>query len=321
MDASVFSHSLFATLLAISEILVVALAAGILVRLGAVTQTQIKALSTVTLNVFLPCLIISKIVISFRPGEIVGWWLIPLAAMGMAFVGLGIGALCFIRELPAKRNMLPLTSIHNAGYLVLPIGLALFPADFDRFALYCFLFIMGHSPVLWSVGKALCTAGEPGKAWWREFVSPPFLSNIIALLLVFSGAHQLLPTPLLRATDLMGDAAVPLATFILGAVLGGQRVLIRPYWKDSARIITVKLMIMPILTMLTLSWIGLHSVNPLLARFFVIQAAAAPAVAIILLVKSYGGDDQKVSSIMVQSYFACAFTLPLWVSLWATLNP
>ena len=39
--------------------------------------------------------------------------------------------------------------------LVLPVGLAIFPEQFDRFALYCFLFILGFNAVLWSVGKAL----------------------------------------------------------------------------------------------------------------------------------------------------------------------
>ena len=53
-----------------------------------------------------------------------------------------------------------------------------------------------------------------------------------------------------------------------------------------------------------------------LARLLVIEAASAPAVGLILQVKTYGGNEQKVGSLMLLSYIACIFTLPLWIAIW-----
>jgi len=43
-----------------------------------------------------------------------------------------LGALFFWGELPGKKNMLALAGIHNAGYLILPIGTVLFPEAASR---------------------------------------------------------------------------------------------------------------------------------------------------------------------------------------------
>jgi predicted permease len=57
----------------------------------------------------------------------------------------------------------------------------------------------------------------------------------------------------------------------------------------------------------------------LLAEFFVIEAAAAPAVALVLQVRTYGGNEQRVGAVMFLSYLACTVTLPAWVAVWRLL--
>ena len=148
------------TVPAIAVIFVIVVISGVMSRRGLIDQTQIDGLSAATVNLFLPCLIFSNVVETFDPGALPFWWTIPLAGAVMPLVGLGLGALVLVRELPEKRNLLPLAAMQNAGYLVLPVGLSLFPDRFDTFALYCFLFILGFNPVLWSVGKLLTTTAN-----------------------------------------------------------------------------------------------------------------------------------------------------------------
>ncbi len=317
---TIFSAAFSSTLVAVLDIFLVIVAAGLLVRKKIITQEHITSLSSVTVVVFLPCLIFSNVLETFDPGALPFWWTIPLAGAVMPLVGLGLGALTLVRELPEKRNLLPLAGMQNAGYLVLPIGLKLFPDRFETFALYCFLYILGYNPLLWSVGRVLTSADDDEGPIWRALLTPPLVANAAAILCVLSGVDAWIPQSGLNAIELVGQAAIPVATFILGAVLGSISLRLRSYWLDAVRTTAIKLLVMPLLTMAVVFAAGLGESEPLLARFFVIEAAAAPATGIILLVRNYGGDEQKIGTLMLLSYLACIVTLPLWVALWSVMH-
>ncbi len=301
---------------AISSIFLVMLIAGLMVRRNVLTKSQVSGLSAATVNLFLPCLIFTKVTETLDPKSLPGWWALPLAGIAMALVGTGIGAVFFLGRLPAQKDLLPLAGMQNAGYLVLPVGLAMFPDQFDSFALYVFLFILGYNPILWSLGKILVSGNTREKTSLRDLVTPPLIANLVAIAFALSGASKLIPRPALTALELLGSAAVPVATLVLGAVLGGIGVRVRPYLADATRALAVKLLVLPAVTITVLHLTGLHLTNPLLAEFFVIEAAAAPAVATVLQVKTYGGDELKVGSVMFLSYLACMVTLPAWVAVW-----
>lgn len=315
-----FGTAFASTVAAIAAIFLVVLVSGLMVRRDIISQRQIDGLSVATVKIFLPCLIFSKVIATLKPAELPGWWALPLAGIVLALVGTGLGALVFAGQLHEKRNMLPLAGMQNAGYLVLPIGLALYPDRFDTFALYVFLFILGYNPVLWSLGKLLVSGNGGSRPGWRQFVTPPFIANLVAIAVALSGVGKILPGPVLRAIDLLGTAAVPVATLVLGAVLGSIDVRLRSHIADTARALGVKLMLLPAVTVGLLHLTRLHVSNPLLAEFFVIEAASAPAVALVLQVRTYGGDEKRVGSVMFFSYLACTLTLPMWVAVWRLIT-
>ena len=316
----VFAQAFSSTLSALVVVFLVVVFAGALVRMKVISQQQIGGLATVTVAIFLPCLIFSNVLDNFEPSALPMWWVIPLVGVLIPCVGLVLGALVFARELPEKRNLLPLASMQNAGYLVLPVGLALYPAEFETFALYCFLFILGYNPVLWSVGKLLTTGGGGSRTSWRGLLTPPLLANVVAVAMVLTGGNRLVPRVVVDAVELLGRGAVPVATFVLGAVLGSISLRIRPYLFDAVRVLVVKLGLLPLLMVLALVLTGLGETQPLLARFLVIESAAAPAAGLILQVRSYGGDETKIGSLMFLSYLACAVTMPLWLAVWNALS-
>ena len=310
-----------ASVYAIASIFIVIFGAGLMVRRGVITQGQIDGLSSATVNIFLPCLIFTKVVDVLDPSTQPWWWTLPLAGIVMALVGTGLGALVFAGQLKAKRGLLPLAGMQNAGYLVLPVGLALFPDRFDTFALYVFLFILGYNPVLWSLGKYLISGPAAGRPGWQGFLTPPFVANIVAIIAAISGLEAALPRPAVEAVALIGSAAVPVATLVLGAVLGGITIRFRSILGDAGRTMGVKLVMLPALTAFLVHISGLAGSNPLLAEFLVIEAASAPPVAVVLQVRTYGGDERSVGSIMVFSYAACAVTLPAWIAIWRMFAP
>jgi predicted permease len=314
--ATVFS----ASVAAIASIFVVIFGAGLMVRRGLITQAQISGLSGATVNIFLPCLIFTKVIEALDPASQPGWWALPLAGIAMALVGTGLGAIVFAGQLSAKRHLLPLAGMQNAGYLVLPVGLALFPDRFDTFALYVFLFILGYNPVLWSLGKFLISGASGDRPFWRDLLTPPFVANVVAIVAALSGLKLLLPGPVIEAVALVGSAAVPVATLVLGAVLGSVSLGFRSLLADAVRTMGVKLVLLPALVAVLVSLSKLPAANPLLAEFLVIEAASAPPVGVVLMVRTYGGDEQRIGSIMVLSYAACILTLPAWIAMWRILS-
>jgi len=316
----IFGSAFAGTFFAILQIFLIALAAGMLVRRKIISQDNIKSLSAVTVKVLLPCLIFANITRTFDPAELKIWWVLPLAAVVMALLGLGLGSLAFLRELPSKKNMLPLAGIQNAGYLVLPLGKILYPEQFDKFALYCFLFILGISPLLWSIGKYLSTSGDDGRVSVRELITPPLIANVSALIFVFTKANKLIPETVSDSIYLLGTATVPVALFVLGAVLGSIKFHLHSYFFDAVKTISIKLLLLPVVTIIVLSLVNLKASYPLMANLLVIQASAAPATAIIIQVRHYGGDEQKMGSIILLSYLTCIITLPLALAAWNALG-
>jgi predicted permease len=308
--------SFVATFVALAKVFLVIAVAGLLVRRRILSQENVNGLSRATVVLFLPCLIFAKVVRTLEPSALPLWWALPLAGIVMSLTGLGLAALAYGPRVGRSRDMLAVASMQNAGYLILPVGLALYPDRFDTFALYTFLFILGFNPLLWSVGKALISGGRGSDNGWRGFVTPPLVASLAALGCVFSGLDRAIPEAVLSAVDLVGQAAVPVATVVLGAVLGSVRLRLQPFLGDAFRVLGVKLLLLPAATVALLWLLAVEAANPLLARFFILEAASAPAAALVLIVRTYGGDETRVGSVMLLAYAACAVSLPLWLAVW-----
>jgi predicted permease len=331
----IFLQSSSTTLLSMLKIFLVMLAAGLLVRRRVLTPNHIKGLTAATVDVFLPCMTFYSILANLIPGAFNIWWVLPLSAGVMMLGGIGLAALFFRRELPEKRNMLPMSGIHNAAYLILPLGAVLFPRQFDQFSLYIFLFLTGQTPIIWSIGKYMTTASADTRFQWKDALTPPLISALFALALVFTGFRDLVMPQgqiltnsaagkfmdvVLASIKLLGDATVPLALFILGGVLGSIRIRLDNIKWDVIRVIVIKFILLPVITFLVVLATGLGKHYPLLATFFIIQSSAPPAIVIILQVSRYGGDEQKLGSMLLVTYLVCLFALPFWLALWSGMG-
>ena len=295
-----------ATFLAVSQIAIIVIIAWTLVARGVIGHTVVKGLSDVTVLVFLPCLMFSNITETLKPGEQPLWWVIPLIGVGMFVGGSLIALAVFARDLKAKRDLIPLSAMQNAAFAILPIGQVLVPQDFDRFALYTFLYLLFFSPLFWSVGKTLTTAGQSGPLSWKSFVTPP------------TGARSLIPGTVASSVKLLGSATIPVATFVLGGSLGGLTHRFREHLSDAVRSLGVKLVIIPLLTVLVMAVTDLRRTDPTLALMLVLQGASAPATNIILQLTTYGGNLERSGTIILLGYIGAAFAMPFWVAVWQT---
>lgn len=315
----IFLSTLTNNILALVQVLLIALTGAILVRTEVLKSTDVKGLTVAIVNVFLPAMIFSKIIRSLNPSMFPMWWVLPLVGIGLIAIGIIFSLLFFIKDLSAKRSLLPLASMQNAGYLALPLGQAIYPEHFDMYALYTFLIIMGLNPILWSFGKYLNTGGHAFDFSWKLFVTPPFIANILGISFVLLGLDHFIPKIALNAIELAGTATVPLANFILGAVLGAISLKVWPSLVDTIRVIGIKFLAIPLTVLMLMMLLNIKSSNALMSDVILIQAVSPPAIAILIQIKNYGGDAQKSGSLMLISYAVCIVAIPVWMALWSIL--
>jgi predicted permease len=315
----IFINSFGTTFQAILPILLIAAVAGFLIRKNILTQEQLKALSAICIQVLLPCLIFSNIIKNFDPHQLRYWLLIPLAAFLMVGFALAISSILFRPNLRAKKHFLAPAAIQNAAYIILPLGKMLYPQKFDEFAMYCFLYVLGLNLILWSVGKYLVSSKEDENPSIRQLLNPPFFANIIAVSVVLLGLKRFMPTVVLNSAELVGSATVPVATFLLGAILGSISFNIKSHFADAGKVMLVKLILLPLAVIIVLSLTNLHTAWPLLCSLLVLQSSSPPATAIIIMAKHYDEKEQQLGSILFLSYVACIITIPFWLAVWSAI--
>ncbi len=304
---------------AVLAIFIIAIASGFLVRRHIIKQSDIQSLSHITIVVLLPCLFFSKIVSSFNPAGFIYWWLLPLVAFTMIGLALGMAFLVFYKKRKQKKALMAVASFMNANYMVLPIATMLYTDELDEFLTYCFLFILGVSTALWSVGKYMVTAGENEKIKLKELINPPLIASLGSILIVLVGGAPYIPSAILIPVDFIGQAAIPIATIVLGATLGSVSVRQMPPLADVVKVVSIKLFIIPALVILLLSQTQWLMQYPLIADLLVLQASVAPATLLIVQVRKYGGNAQEVGSMMLINYVVCLITIPAWLTLWRML--
>ena len=316
----IFLNTFIPVLYGIIKIFIVAGIAGVLVWKKIINEKIIDGLSLITVYVFLPALIFTTITTNFDPGKIAFWWLIPIGTIAVGLFVMAVGALLFIPDYKKHRDALPLTSMQNALYLVLPIGEFVFREQFDEFAVYCFLVVLGVSPLYWSVGIYFITGKGKSDRNWKNLLNMPFLVNIISILFVLTHANRSIPALVTDSLTMLGDATVPVATFILGATLATVIRKLPGFWV-TFRICFMKFIFMPALVIFILYYFKVYENQPLLCDVLVIQAAAAPATALILQVRTFGGNLNKIGGITFISYFITLIAIPVWLTVWKIIIP
>jgi predicted permease len=176
-------------------------------------QSAISSLAKVVYNLLLPVFLFTSVLRTVTTyGLSAGMLALPLVGIAQILIGLAVSSLslraCGISlTSPKSRRHIICSSFGNSGVLPLILIEALFRAPYPdasvlpRAASYVSFYLLGWSPVFWSVGKGILTGGsgeEGGSAdkalFWRKFFSPPIVGALSGLL-----AALVLPSALLQA--------------------------------------------------------------------------------------------------------------------------
>ncbi len=219
-------------------------------KLKLVDKQGLRALSALTINLFLPCFIFNHLIHYFSFTSPRDWWIYPLLGVGVSALGFIVGsAICAVdRSLKDKEEFICLIAFQNCGYLPLILVASIYPHEISReMFTRIFLFIQGFNIVFWGFGIQFLRPGER-RFQFKKIFSPPFLSLIISMLFIAFNLKPFVPDSVMRVTELLGNCTLPIALVSLGIILAEvmwTQVIIRKSF--FLKVILSKLIVMPVI--------------------------------------------------------------------------
>jgi len=242
----------------------------------------------------------------------------------------GIGRLCFRRADEAKKRVLIFSTVFtNAGYMGIPLLVALFGTTHPEVAIYGSVYVTVFNLFLWSLGAFLYTENKEYISIKKMVINPATIATFAGLIIFALAAiptvneHFILPivrnpngivTPLLN--NFKGMVA-PLSMVIIGLRLTELKLGRALKDKYLYLNIAVSLFIVPTATFLVLKAISLLGIyyDELTASVLMISASAPAATATSMFAEKFDGDSVYSGLIVSITSILCVVTMPLVCTL------
>jgi malate permease and related proteins len=280
-------------------ILAIASVGFVMVRRGSVSAS---ALSRVTLNALVPCLVFASLIASnVGADEFVLVVLLTCAVIGFRGA-LGIlGARLLRLDQPMTRGLVIVTMFSNCGNFGLSVTALAFGAA--ALARATIIFVTG-SVLTYTLGAVIVATGDRSpRALAGQVLRVPMLYAALAAIAVLASGITV-PATVMRPVGLLGNAALPCMMLIMGIQLGQTTRLenVRPIAVATA----TTLVIAPTFAFLLSHAIGL---DPSAQQAVVLQAAMPGAVATTILAVEYDTVPAFVTTAVFVATVLSPFTI------------
>ncbi|MFH1061347.1 MAG: AEC family transporter [Candidatus Omnitrophota bacterium] len=305
------------------QIFIIALCGFLFFKWKLLDKQAITGLTNLTINLFLPALIFSHLIKKFSFTNPRDWWLYPFLGIAISLIGFMV-AKCFMffdKTVLRKNELASIISFQNCGYLPLILVMSIFPEnEVSCLFTYIFLFIQGFNLIFWSFGIQFLTSDKNIKFEFQKVLNPPFLSLVLAFLILCLNIKSFIPKIFFQATDLMGGCTLPVALITLGAILaacaGGKA-----YKLNSGLLIKtviLKLVVVPALVLLIIVYFKL----PKYMAILLLIEAAMPA-AINLSVVSFKQTETcgYITQAVFLTHLFGMITVPLFITILSVYVP
>jgi len=321
---------------AVISIFIIALAGVFLVRSKIISRDSLKVLGNLIIYLMLPCLLFHEITTSVSLPQLLEYWVFPVTCVIYIAFGLLMGWLTVKICKPRKQmeaGAVAAIAFNNSGYI--PIALvtgitAVFPVFIndpqaeDKAVSLVAIYLMGYSPILWTVGYSLVSGGKISNMPLKKIFSPPVISILAGVTAgmipplknLFCSSDSLL-YPLYKAAGIIGDATVPCVLILLGGCLAVGPVGKAINKRTIFSVILIKLIIFPALAIcyvLLLRHLGALPANLLASMVLVIEAGSPPANNLVVMASVANPDTEDgMATIIFWTYLSSIISLTLTI--------
>ena len=270
-------------------------------RAGYITRSGASGLSSLLVNVTIPCLIIESMQISLSDSLIHSMELLILVEIivyAVSFCFAAIVPVLISKSLFETGVLRFMLIFSNLGFMGYPISSAIFGSES---VFYVTLINLPFGLLVFTLGVFLLRPDYAKHPDIRKLLSPGLIASIVGLILLFSQVS--IPSPLIDSISLLGSITTPLAMIVIGALLAPLPIL---KMVSDSRVWIISLFRLIVIPVSVFFIISQFISDPLLLGIPVLLAAMPVAANTVLLSEEYGETQNllpRVSSFPLSSHY------------------
>ena len=266
---------------------------------GLVSKEGCRAFSKLLLYVILPCVIINSFLREATP-DVTKALVICIAVSALLLVlSMLISKLAFSKDAVAMFS----ASFSNAGFMGIPLITLAYGSEI---VLYIAPFVALLNILQWIYGQNLLLGKKQSSL--RDVVCNPLVLASAAGLLLYALPVSL-PELLQKPIATLSGCNAPVAMIILGYYLAEVPLRQLAFAKDAWKVSAVRLLVVPVLSVLVLAW--LPGLSAPVKTALILAASAPVGINVAIYAELLGKDYQKAVTMICSSSVLCLLTLPL----------
>ena len=261
--------------------------AGVLARrLGYLTDSAIRGVTQMVLNIALPCLTIYNMQREFSYQVFIGFLCSLFGASILILLCLAAGWILFRKRERARRLVLAhAMAFPNCGFMGYPIILAIHP----DWMIYAVAYNIAYNLIFWSVGVGMYGSGA-ADGLRKTIRNPNFIASVLGFLLFCLRFRW--PEPISQTLSLLGGLTTPLSMILIGTRLVGIRIKELFLDRDYPIAAILRLVVIPIAARLFFS--PLPSPDGVRETLFLLTAM--PVASLVTMQAEVAGGDAVFSA-------------------------
>ena len=292
-----------------------------IIKKGVLPEKILSVISPLALEIALPSLVFSRILLTFTPEKFPNWWHLPLWWGLFTLLALGLTVIfMFLSQRKTRREFAISLFYQNSIFFPLAIFSGLFTGqELDTYLIYIFFFTVFYPPLLFSTYLFFFKTKEKIKINWRRIIHPVLIATFVALAIASIGLKISDDNFVVRIFSLLGAMTIPLLFLILGGNIYND-FKEKGKWQimEIAKFVTIKNFLFPLIFLaIVLNFKELIPYH--IGLILVVQASVPPVTAIPIVTERAGGNRKIVNQFIVASFIISLISIPIMIYLFETL--
>ncbi len=314
-------------LLIVLQSVVALLGIGVLgfwiLKRGIIPENVIGFLVRLAIEIALPSVIFSNIIINFSPQELPDWWQLPIWWLLFSVTALVLTLITMFLSQKSTRSEFALsTYFQNGIFFPLIVISGLFGSE-STYAVQLFIFIIFHPVVFFTAAPLFFRKkdGEEKKSPMRlsRIINPVIVATLLAVAVKLTGIDVYLPEFLITMLKILGGMTLPLIMIILGGSLYIDfRKKGKIYIWEIVKFVLVKNVLFP-LAMLGILILIKPAYNVALIMFM--ESAVPPITGVPIVTEREGGNSSITNQFILASFVLSIVTIPGVFTLFTQFFP
>ncbi|WP_066022418.1 MULTISPECIES: AEC family transporter [Clostridium] len=277
---------------------------GIILRKAKIITDEVnKALSTILINVTMPCMILYSFNFKFSMSMLKNAIMILFYSIAIHVFLIVLSKLLYFKSEDSKKKVFEFATIFsNCGFVGYPVVQGIFG---NVGVFYTSIFTIPFNVFMWSYGIMIFTGEKDLKKVWKNVVNIPLISIFLGVLMFIFSVP--LPKVLTQTLSSIGNMTTPISMFIIGAMLAD--VELKEVFKglDVYYMNFIKLIGAPLLVYLILKLLG---TNNIVLCICVILVAMPTGSLVGVFAERYNGNKAVASKCVFLTTVLSMITIP-----------